>query len=77
MCDKSNAEEIVAEMLDYLKIADYAIREEMVSFLPRLLCLLKLLELAFHCISTIALLSAGCTKENKYVLVFILLVSRF
>ena len=31
MCDKSNAEEIVAEMLAYLKTADYAIREEMVS----------------------------------------------
>ena len=31
MCDKSNAEEIVAEMLEYLKKADYAIREEMVS----------------------------------------------
>ncbi|CAK8693832.1 unnamed protein product [Clavelina lepadiformis] len=30
MCDKSNAEEIVAEMLTYLKKADYAIREEMV-----------------------------------------------
>jgi len=30
MCDKSNAEEIVAEMLSYLKTADYAIREEMV-----------------------------------------------
>jgi len=30
MCDKSNAEEIVAEMLKYLKTADYAIREEMV-----------------------------------------------
>lgn len=34
MCDKSNSEEIVAEMLDYLKIADYAIREEMVGKSP-------------------------------------------
>ena len=33
MCDKSNAEEIVAEMLKYLKTADYAIREEMVCFI--------------------------------------------
>ena len=33
MCDKSNAEEIVAEMLKYLKTADYAIREEMVRFI--------------------------------------------
>jgi len=32
MCDKSNAEEIVAEMLEYLKKADYAIREEMVCY---------------------------------------------
>ena len=30
MCDKSNAQEIVAEMLSYLETADYSIREEMV-----------------------------------------------
>uniref|UniRef100_A0A914GVD6 AP-2 complex subunit alpha n=1 Tax=Globodera rostochiensis TaxID=31243 RepID=A0A914GVD6_GLORO len=30
MCDRSNAENIVAEMLIYLETADYAIREEMV-----------------------------------------------
>lgn len=30
MCDKSNAEEIVQEMLAYLESADYSIREEMV-----------------------------------------------
>ncbi|XP_022652524.1 AP-2 complex subunit alpha-like [Varroa jacobsoni] len=30
MCDKSNAREIVAEMLAYLETADYSIREEMV-----------------------------------------------
>nr|CAG4651585.1 EOG090X0109 [Triops cancriformis] len=30
MCDKSNAEEIVQEMLHYLESADYSIREEMV-----------------------------------------------
>lgn len=30
MCDKTNAEEIVAEMLSYLETADYSIREEMV-----------------------------------------------
>nr|CAD7392626.1 unnamed protein product [Timema cristinae] len=29
MCDKSNAEEIVQEMLNYLETADYSIREEM------------------------------------------------
>lgn len=29
MCDKSNAEEIVSEMLSYLETADYSIREEM------------------------------------------------
>lgn len=32
MCDKSNAEEIVQEMLNYLETADYSIREEMVGF---------------------------------------------
>ena len=31
MCDKTNSEEIVAEMLAYLETADYSIREEMVS----------------------------------------------
>ena len=31
MCDKSNAEEIVQEMLNYLEPADYSIREEMVK----------------------------------------------
>lgn len=30
MCDRSNAENIVAEMLVYLETADYSIREEMV-----------------------------------------------
>lgn len=30
MCDKTNAMEIVEEMLNYLKTADYSIREEMV-----------------------------------------------
>lgn len=33
MCDKSNAEEIVQEMLNYLETADYSIREEMVSII--------------------------------------------
>lgn len=33
MCDKSNAEEIVAEMLAYLETADYSIREEMVRYI--------------------------------------------
>uniref|UniRef100_A0A8C4PYK0 AP-2 complex subunit alpha n=1 Tax=Eptatretus burgeri TaxID=7764 RepID=A0A8C4PYK0_EPTBU len=30
MCDRSNAQEIVSEMLNYLETADYSIREEMV-----------------------------------------------
>uniref|UniRef100_A0A7N8XZZ8 AP-2 complex subunit alpha n=1 Tax=Mastacembelus armatus TaxID=205130 RepID=A0A7N8XZZ8_9TELE len=33
MCDRSNAKQIVAEMLSYLETADYSIREEMVSVL--------------------------------------------
>ena len=32
MCDRSNSEDIVLEMLTYLETADYSIREEMVSF---------------------------------------------
>lgn len=31
MCDRSNAPQIVAEMLSYLETADYSIREEIVS----------------------------------------------
>ena len=31
MCDRTNAEEIVGEMLEYLESADYSIREEMVN----------------------------------------------
>lgn len=31
MCDRTNAEQIVHEMLNYLESADYSIREEMVS----------------------------------------------
>jgi len=32
MCDRGNVEEIVHEMLVYLEMADYSIREEMVSY---------------------------------------------
>ena len=32
MCDRTNAEEIVGEMLEYLESADYSIREEMVYY---------------------------------------------
>lgn len=31
MCDRGNVEEIVHEMLVYLEMADYSIREEMVN----------------------------------------------
>ena len=37
-CDKSNAEEIVFEMLAYLETADYSIREEMVLKVNFKLC---------------------------------------
>jgi hypothetical protein len=30
MCDRSNAQDLVQEMLTYLETADYTIREEMV-----------------------------------------------
>lgn len=32
MCDRSNAKQIVAEMLSYLETADYSIREEIVGY---------------------------------------------
>lgn len=31
MCDRSNAQDLVQEMLAYLETADYTIREEMVD----------------------------------------------
>lgn len=31
MCDRTNAKQIVSEMLSYLETADYSIREEIVS----------------------------------------------
>ena len=34
MCDRGNVEEIVHEMLVYLEMADYSIREEMVQLKP-------------------------------------------
>ena len=39
MCDRTNAEEIVGEMLEYLETADYSIREEMVRFSVVGICL--------------------------------------
>ena len=33
MCDREQAEDIVAELLSYLEKADYSIREELVSLL--------------------------------------------
>jgi len=33
MCDRSNAQQIVAEMLNYLETADYSIREEIVRYM--------------------------------------------
>lgn len=39
MCDRSNAKQIVAEMLSYLETADYSIREEMVRLSSSLPCL--------------------------------------
>jgi hypothetical protein len=41
MCDKSNAEEIVQEMLNYLETADYSIREEMVGSIELFCSFLK------------------------------------
>lgn len=38
MCDRSNAKQIVAEMLSYLETADYSIREEMVGVTELMPC---------------------------------------
>lgn len=73
MCDRSNAQQIVAEMLSYLETADYAIREEIVSAVglsghrgPRPEGLLWFLMLSHrrHCEP------AGCWVEASFALVF-------
>lgn len=70
MCDRVNVEEIVHEMLAYLELADYAIREEMVrvtaTLLPHAIVLRSLWDLVifyiifwnhkFH-----------CSKRDSYV----------
>lgn len=38
MCDKNNVEEIVFEMLIYLEIVDYFIKEEMVKKMNLIYC---------------------------------------
>jgi len=48
MCDKSNSEEIVQEMLNYLETADYSIREEMVYIFLAIILLLFYEHLLFR-----------------------------
>lgn len=50
MCDRSNAKQIVAEMLSYLETADYSIREEMVGIRPRRILLHAMLLFSIMCI---------------------------
>ena len=50
MCDRSNAEEIVGEMLEYLESADYSIREEMVSCLYTDNIIHVKIIICFHCL---------------------------
>ena len=37
MCDRSNAQDIVQEMLTYLETSDYTIREEMVKIITAMI----------------------------------------
>jgi hypothetical protein len=48
MCDKTNAEEIVQEMLNYLETADYSIREEMVKKYSFLMMIIIINRLTFQ-----------------------------
>ena len=57
MCDRTNSEEIVLEMLGYLETADYSIREEMVIASPHSLFLS--LSLSYHPLAIILSLSVG------------------
>jgi hypothetical protein len=52
MCDKTNAEEIVSEMIEYLEHADYSIREEMVSILSLMYRMCKVKELTLSILSS-------------------------
>lgn len=48
MCDRSNAKQIVAEMLSYLETADYSIREEIVGLQFRPVQHFKFLSVSVH-----------------------------
>ena len=61
MCDRGNVEEIVHEMLVYLEMADYSIREEMVRWRFDT-SLLKLFVLSDVIFSTICI----CTNLLNY-----------
>lgn len=49
MCNRTNVEQVVAQMLMYLEMADYAIREEVVSIV---LAGVPLLGSALDCLSS-------------------------
>lgn len=59
MCDRSNAKQIVAEMLSYLETADYSIREEIVR-VPSVLCTIYCLSLSAALLSQ--LLLSRCSR---------------
>ena len=66
MCDSTNAIEIVAEMLTYLKQADFAIREELVSiFTLTLLNELKVNKFSCSQCITISLIRRHLNCFNK------------
>ena len=66
MCDKSNAERIVAEMLTYLESADYSIREEMVRNLA--VCILTLIIVCFSCFAGFCKADSFCNMhQDMYI----------
>ncbi len=64
MCDRSNAEDIVQEMLTYLETADYTIREEMVE----IYFLYSILSEVFFQVLKIAILSEKYAVDYKWYL---------
>ena len=66
MCDRSNAEDIVQEMLTYLETADYTIREEMVK---RSFASLRMIRIALLVqVLKIAILSEKYAVDYKWYL---------
>lgn len=67
MCDRSNAQQIVAEMLSYLETADYSIREEIVSTMPGTACNAVCLVPAILCLRWLVHMLRVCCNAHTSI----------